>query len=457
MKSSIKYLPVEKQEDLKYLVSLVLERIPQTEMIILYGSYATGKYVDRDSRVEFGIRTTYMSDYDILVVTSDAKDKDVGHKLDNIEDIYYKDPDKQTPVQFINDSIHKFNRDLLEGRYFYTQVKQEGVKLYDSGQFKLARRRKLRYDEIKQQAEEYFEERFQSATEFFETAEFTCGKGYNKKTAFNLHQTCENLFYAVRLVFTLDNGKQHNLTKLLASVRKYSNEFEKIFPRKTEEEKRLFNLVKAAYVEARYNPDFVVTKEDIDTIVPMINQLFRVVKELCEMRMLEYEGMSMMNIYSREKHRFTLSKMNEKDDAEMIVRRFLFSHKYHYRLNIKALPGKNDIVISKHQAVIFINDCFWLGHNKCNGFVMPKTRTEWWKNQILKNKEWDHKYIEKLVKQGWRVASIWECDLAPEKREYTLNCLLNFLENDTQTNLYTIPDANQQIADQDKDYEPNKK
>ena len=90
MKKSIKYLPREKQEDLKNIVSMILERIPRTEMIILYGSFATGKYVEYDRRVEFGIHTTYMSDYDILVVTSGAKDKEVGQKLDNIEEIYYK-------------------------------------------------------------------------------------------------------------------------------------------------------------------------------------------------------------------------------------------------------------------------------------------------------------------------------------------------------------------------------
>lgn len=454
MKSSIKYLPSDKQEDIKYLVSMILERIPQTEMIILYGSYATGKYVDRDSRVEFGIRTTYMSDYDILVVTSGATDKEVGQKLDNIEYIYYKDTDKQTPVQFINDSIHKLNRDLEEGRYFYTQIKQEGVRLYDSGRFKLARRRKLHYDEIKKQAEEYFIERYQSAAEFFETAIFTYSKEYYQKTAFNLHQTCENLFYAVRLVFTLENGKQHNLDKLLTSVRKYSNEFEKIFPRKTAEEKSLFNLVKAAYVEARYNPKFIVTKMDTDILISIIGPMFDVVKELCEVRLLEYEGMSMMSIYLREEKRLTVSGIKEKEEREMLVRRFLFSHKYHYRLNVKALPGKKDIVISKHQTVIFINDCFWFGHEPCDYFVLPKTRTEWWKNRIADNKEWDQKYIEKLLKQGWKVANIWECDLAPEKREHTLHGLLHFLENDQQTGLYTISGIRQLVADQDKNYKP---
>jgi HEPN domain-containing protein len=288
MKTSIKYLPEEKQEDLKYLVGLVLKRIPQTEMIILYGSYATGKYVEYDSRIEFGIRTTYMSDYDILVVTSGAKDKEVGQKLDNIDAIYYKNPDKQTPVQFINDDIKKLNKDLSDGRYFYTQVKQEGVFLYNSGKFKLERRRKLRYDEIKQQAEEYFEEKYKKANLFYEQAKFMYDKEEYSMSLFNLHQTCENLFYAVRLVFTLENSKQHNLAKLLDSVRKYSDEFEKIFPRKTQEEQRLFNLVKAAYVEARYNPGFVVAKGDIELLMSVIAQLFDLVKRLCPKRIDEF-------------------------------------------------------------------------------------------------------------------------------------------------------------------------
>ncbi len=291
MKKTIKYLPEEKQEDLKYLVSLILERIPQTQMIILYGSYATGKYVESDSRIEFGIRTTYMSDYDILVVTQGVKDKEAGQKLDGIEDIYYKKPDRQTPVQFINDDIKKLNKDLSDGRYFYTQLKEEGVVLYDNGQFKLARRRKLRYDEIKQQAEEYFSEKFKEAKYFYDDVITNYRKDRYKRASFYLHQACENLFYAVRLTFTLENSKQHNLAKLLASVRKYSDEFDKVFPQKTKEEKRLFMLLKLAYVQARYNPEFVVTKEDIDALIPIVESLFKLVEKICGERILEYGSM----------------------------------------------------------------------------------------------------------------------------------------------------------------------
>lgn len=270
MKKSISYLPKSKQEDLNLLVKAVLEKIPETQMIILYGSYARNEYVDYDERVEFGITTTYMSDYDILVVTSGISDKLVGSKLDNIDDKYYRNPDKQTPVQFINDDIKKLNTDLEEGRYFYSQIKQEGVILYDSGKFKLARRRKLNFDEIRKQAEEYFNEKLENAERKLGMSQLALEKDWYKDSIFNLHQACENLYYAIRLVYTLKNSKQHNLTKLSSSVKSYSADLAKVFPNNTSEEKRLFNLIKAAYVEARYNPDFLVTKEDIDALIPKV-------------------------------------------------------------------------------------------------------------------------------------------------------------------------------------------
>jgi len=270
---------------------MILERIPETEMIILYGSYATGKYVERDTRIEFGTPTTFMSDYDILVVTKGIKNKPVQQKLDAIEDIYYTDPEEQTPVQFINEDIDKLNKDLSEGRYFYTQLKKEGIYLHNSGNCKLARRRKLRFDEIQQQAKEYYDEQYQSAFEFLELTKYAYKHEWYKKAAFNLHQTCESLFNAVRLTFTLKSTKQHNLYKLLAAVKKYSDQFYQIFPQETKEEKRLFKLIKDAYVEARYNPKFVVTKEDIDAFMPLADRLLKLVKELCENRIREYGEM----------------------------------------------------------------------------------------------------------------------------------------------------------------------
>lgn len=293
MKNSIAYLPKDKQEELGFLVKEVLARLPQTAYIILFGSYARGNYVRRGIRIEDGgIPTVKISDYDILVITSDINSKRAETILDNVEDIFFsgKDFDRDTPVQFINYDIKVFNKYTEEGRYFYTQIKKEGVILYNSGKYKLARRRKLNFDEIREQAQEYFTEKFQSANEFLLGAEFYFSQNIYKKAAFNLHQACENYYYAIRLSFTLRNNKQHNLSKLSASVKKYSEDLKTVFPQDTPEEKRLFTLLKAAYVDARYNSHFVVTREDIEVLVPKVELLRDITKKICEARIKEFVG-----------------------------------------------------------------------------------------------------------------------------------------------------------------------
>lgn len=291
MKKSISYLPSTNQRDLHFLIESILTRVKQTEMIILFGSYARNDYVVYDEKYEFGKLQFYVSDYDILVVTSGISDGVAIKSLSNIEDLYYdraKDSNRQPPVQFISEDMKKLNKYLNEGRYFYTQIKQEGVILYDSGKHKLARRRKLSFDEIKQQAQEYFDDKFKAANNFLGYTDDAIRKTDYKTGSFFLHQACENYIYAIRLVFTLENPKQHNLTKLLNSVKKYSDEFIKVFPQDTPEEKRLFELIKAAYVNGRYDPDFVVTKEDIDALVPKVELLRDITKRICEERIGEY-------------------------------------------------------------------------------------------------------------------------------------------------------------------------
>lgn len=291
MKKSISFLPKRKQEDLNFLVLEIRKRLPEAAMIILYGSYARNEYVDYDEKEEFGITTIFRSDYDILVVTSGISDKKAGQILDNIDDLYYKDPESQTPVQFINDDIKTLNRQLEEGRYFYTQIKQEGIVLYDNGKHKLARRRKLNFKEIQQQAQEYFNEKYGRANEFLIDANNSYNRNSYVQASFYLHQACENYYYSIRLVFALKSNKQHNLNKLSSSVKGYSPELAKVFPRNTAEEKRLFDLIKAAYVEARYNPKFIVTKEDVDTLLPKVELLRDITKRICETKIKSYGEM----------------------------------------------------------------------------------------------------------------------------------------------------------------------
>ena len=109
---------------------------------------------------------------------------------------------------------------------------------------------------------------------------------------------------------------------------------------------------------------------------------------------------------------------------EMLVRKFLFSKGFRYRLHVKNLPGKPDIVLPKYKTAIFVHGCFWHGHEGCKYFVVPKTRTEWWLNKINRNKEIDEKNLYALRQESWRVLTIFECELKSANRNQKLLSLL---------------------------------
>lgn len=113
---------------------------------------------------------------------------------------------------------------------------------------------------------------------------------------------------------------------------------------------------------------------------------------------------------------------------EMLVRKFLFSKGFRYRLHVKDLPGKPDIVLPKYKTVIFVHGCFWHGHESCKYFVVPKTRTEWWLNKINTNKANDQKSIALLKKDGWKIITFWECEMKPANILTTLEQLLTKLQ-----------------------------
>ena len=109
---------------------------------------------------------------------------------------------------------------------------------------------------------------------------------------------------------------------------------------------------------------------------------------------------------------------------EIIVRKFLFSNGFRYRKNDKSLPGKPDIKLTKYKTVIFINGCFWHGHFNCKIYVMPKSNVEFWRDKIEHNIIRDKRNLELLVREGWKVIVIWECQLKGKKKKETLDRLV---------------------------------
>jgi DNA mismatch endonuclease (patch repair protein) len=138
----------------------------------------------------------------------------------------------------------------------------------------------------------------------------------------------------------------------------------------------------------------------------------------------------MTDVHSKEIRSYNMSRIKGKNTKpEMLVRRFLFSKGYRYRLHDKSLPGKPDLVLPKYKTIVFIHGCFWHGHEGCKYFVIPKTRTEWWLDKIGKNRQNDKQAIQLLKKDGWKIIVIWECDLRPGKIEAILISLQKTLNN----------------------------
>ncbi|RHU25230.1 MULTISPECIES: very short patch repair endonuclease [Parabacteroides] len=132
-----------------------------------------------------------------------------------------------------------------------------------------------------------------------------------------------------------------------------------------------------------------------------------------------------MDTLSKEqRHKNMAAVHSTNTKPEIIVRKYLFSRGFRYRLNHPRLPGHPDIVLRKYRTCIFINGCFWHGHEGCKYFVIPKSNTEFWTKKINRNIERDKKVRKELIKMGWYCITIWECELKPKIREQTLTSLL---------------------------------
>lgn len=108
---------------------------------------------------------------------------------------------------------------------------------------------------------------------------------------------------------------------------------------------------------------------------------------------------------------------------EILVRKFLFSRGFRYRLNHPRLPGRPDLVLRKYRSVIFVNGCFWHGHENCKYYVLPKSNAEFWRSKIERNHARDIEEQRKLAQMGWHCITVWECQLKPAVREKTLESL----------------------------------
>ena len=283
MKDSLNHLPQRKKAELARITSIIREMAPKTEMIILFGSYARGDAVE-DVTVDGHTTYEYSSDFDILVI---VKSQSLADQIDlwyDIEDKASKLP-VETPVTLISHDIKYVNGQLEKGQYFFSDIKKEGIILYDSKNCQLAEAKPLTPKQRLGQAKTDFNEYFHSANVFYDNFEFNLKNQEYKHAAFMLHQSVENFYKTLLLVYTNYKPKTHKLEKLGKMAGGHDPAFFRIFPMGTDEEKRRFDLLKQAYVRARYDPKYIITAEELKYLARCVELLRDQTQTSCETKM----------------------------------------------------------------------------------------------------------------------------------------------------------------------------
>ena len=286
MKRSLSHLPKHKREELKEIVSIITETAV-VDMIILFGSYARGDWVE-DIYKEGHITYEYKSDYDILVI---VEDRGVARKIglwQKIEHTILRRSAIRTRASLIVHHLKEVNKALSSGQFFFTDINKQGVVLYDSKRFTLAKARELTPEERKQTAQEDFRNWFTAARRFFNAFEDAFKRRHYNVAAFQLHQATERYYTATLLVFTHYKPKEHDIGTLGKQAKNLDLRFSTAFPHSTQEENRLFELLRRAYIEARYNPKYKITRKELEYLGERVKKLQKLTKEICKERIESY-------------------------------------------------------------------------------------------------------------------------------------------------------------------------
>ncbi|WP_425361157.1 HEPN domain-containing protein [Candidatus Tisiphia endosymbiont of Stenodema calcarata] len=254
-------------------------------MIILFGSYARGDWV-QDEYKKGHITYSYQSDLDLMLVMK--KGKHAGLAGLAIEDKIERRLEKKSLrspfelwVTLVLESIRTVNTQLEKGHYFFSDIKKEGILLYDSGEFQLAEAKNLPWGERRQIAKEDYEYWFERGKGFFLACKYQLTRKDFALSAFELHQTTESFYNAILLVFSGYKPKLHDIRKLGSIAGNYNEELWQIFPHSSVEQRQCFRLLEQAYIEARYNKDYRITKEQLLYLIDRVKKLKTVTEKIC--------------------------------------------------------------------------------------------------------------------------------------------------------------------------------
>jgi predicted nucleotidyltransferase/HEPN domain-containing protein len=296
MRTGLDHLPQSKQRELGHVVRVLIEEFEAAHAmgtlkwkkagrvfkIVLYGSYARGDWVDDPVG-------GYQSDYDILIVVNDERLTEFEF-WSAAEDRLMRDATitnaLSAPVNFIVHSLADVNRQLERGRPFFIDIVEQGIALYEAEGFPFVQPRDLPPEEARAEAQKYFDEWFPSAAGFREQAVFAMENGRSKIAAFEFHQSVERFYHCVLLVYRLYSPKSHRLKFLRSHAEEVAPELVAAWPRGDKFSRRCFELIRQAYVNARYSPHYEITDEELRWIGERVAELQTLVQTVCERRLV---------------------------------------------------------------------------------------------------------------------------------------------------------------------------
>jgi predicted nucleotidyltransferase/HEPN domain-containing protein len=295
MKSGVDHLPDGKRRELEFVVESIRDgfafavarrtmpalRGGKLLKIILFGSYARGDWVEDPVG-------RYFSDYDLLVVVDREELTDVPEFWAKTEERLLEELSAgtrlRTPVSLVYHSLEDVNEKLRLGRYFFMDIVRDGILLFEESGYHFAEPQPLSPEEALRETREYYEEWFESAGNFFRLAEEARRGEMLKEASFLMHQASERLYHCLFLVRTLYSPKTHNLNQLRQLAEDIEPLLKEVWPRATKFERRCYELLREAYVKARYSRHYRITDEELAWLSGRVELLQAVVREVCEQR-----------------------------------------------------------------------------------------------------------------------------------------------------------------------------
>lgn len=282
--------PVKIQEEIRNICNLLVSKV-QPYMVVLFGSHARGDWVS-DSYVQDHVLYEYKSDYDILVVvpTNEIKNditlwNDIQKEIHNLT---------RVSINLVVDTSDFIHTQLQESNYFYLDIKKEGVILYDTGDFSfntpnglnITGKKPKRTKEMLQKELDFWESK--AKLFYADYVHNIKDESYNN-AAFHLSQVTESLYFAVLVVITGYKPKAHNIDRLIHFVNEVTPELKDIFETDVLKEKKAFELLKRAYIDARYKKDYSIDKEDLDYLSRRVDILFEKSLNICRDFITNYQ------------------------------------------------------------------------------------------------------------------------------------------------------------------------